>query len=174
MKTIPPFIAKKVGQVAANLKNEASCAKMIGDDEHAQLFTMVSNTLQQDVQTMLAGECSFHVVLQCLNGTNELAQKLESLTGDAEPDEKTVLLRTAYAIRQAAEESATKLWVVIAIDVPLFEVSLAKLRFSCAILASLLGDCQAALHYANGVMRLSAPEEIRKLVQRFMQSVGGT
>jgi hypothetical protein len=78
-------------------------------------------------------------------------------------------LQHAYEFRVHAEESATNLLHASG-HVPQFECSLADLRTSCAHLAKQLGHQDSALEYAQGALRLAAPESHVELAKRVMQA----
>lgn len=137
--------------------------EMLGNTETQNMFMKAKMVLRASL-----GGTGFAGGVRMLNAINTCAKMFEEQVG-SDPVVSTYWLQHAYEFRVNAELAATEL-LHSAGNVPQFECSLANLRISCAYLAKQLGHRDAALGYAQGALRLAAPESDVELAKRVMQS----
>lgn len=144
------------------IDRELGAMEMLGNTEAKDVFIEAKNSLQAST-----GGSGFVGGVRMLNAINTCSKAFED-QAIAEPVTPEYWLQHAYEFRHGAEMAATDLLHAVG-SAPQFERSLAGLRISCAYLAKQLGHRDAALAFAQGALRLAAPESDIELVKRVMQ-----
>lgn len=141
--------------------------EMLGNTEAKDVFIEAKNSLRAST-----GGSGFVGGVRMLNAINTCSKAFEDQAFEdqaiAEHVAHKYWLQHAYEFRHGAEMAATDLLHAVG-SAPQFERSLAGLRISCAYLAKQLGHRDAALAFAQGALRLAAPESDIELVKRVMQ-----
>lgn len=155
-------IAAFVAGLVRIIDRELSAMEMLGNTEAKDIFIEAKNTLCTSTS-----DTGFAGGVQMLSTINTCAKLFESQSR-SEPATPEYWLQHAYEFRRSAEMAATDLLHAVG-HAPQFERSLAGLRISCAYLAKELGQHDAALAFAQGALRLAAPESDIEVVKRVMQ-----
>lgn len=166
MMTITNALTNVVATITGLIQlidRELNAMEMLGNTEAKNTFMKAKVALQ-----VSPGVTGFAGGVRMLNAINTCAKLFEEQVGH-DPVVSTYWLQHAYEFRVNAELAATDL-LHAAGNVPQFECSLARLRISCAHLAKQLGYRDATLGYAQGALRLAAPESDVELAKLVMQT----
>ena len=169
MFTMTLTIAYKLSRTLADeicqlFEREITTMNLLGNTEAHDAFISARDTLHESMN----GPGGFDGCVRILNAINTCARNFEEFA-NAEPLVPAYWLQHAYELRTRAELVATDV-LHAAGKVPKFEESLALLRISCAYLSKRLGHNQAAMGYAQGALRLAAPEPTVEVAKRVMQT----
>lgn len=154
-------IAATVSGLVLLIDRELGAMEMLGNTEAKDIFIEAKSSLQAST----GGE-GFAGGVRMLNAINTCAKMFEEQCESVTP---MYWLQHAYEFRRSAELVATDL-LHAAGSPPKFENSLARVRISCAYLAKQLNRRDEAMTYAQGALRLAAPESDIELVKRVMQT----
>jgi hypothetical protein len=155
-------IAAVVAELILIIDREIGAMEMLDNTGAKSTFIEAKNELQAST-----GGSGFAGGVRMLNAINTCAKAFEerSCTESETPE---YWLYHAYEFRRSAEHAATDLLHTVGCA-PQFERSLAGLRISCAYLAKQLGYRDATMRFAQGALRLAAPESDIELVRKVMQ-----